>query len=340
MAMSQVTLLKKPVGAIGFGLMGMTWRPEPQAFSKSIETMKTALQLGATNWNGGELYGTPEKNSCHLLNAYFTEYPEDAAKIVLSIKGGLVPGQMKPDGSEKNVRRSVEDCLKVLDGKKTIDLFECARVDPNTPIEDTIRALKALQDEGKIGGISLSEVRAETIRRAAAVAPISAVEIELSLWAPDVLTNGVAATAGELDIPIIAYSPLARGTLTGDMPRRNADIPDNDLRKSQPRYQDEVLLHNNKLIDEVHKLAERKGCTKAQIAIAWVSHLSGRTLVDGTKLGTIIPIPGAISVERTKENLTFVSLTNEEMKEIEQILTENPVKGDRVGGLYKSLADG
>ena len=340
MAMPEVTLANRPVGAIGFGLMGMTWRPEPQPFSKSIETMKAALELGATNWNGGELYGTPDKNSCHLLNEYFTKYPEDASKIVLSIKGGLVKGKMRPDGSEKNVRRSVEDCLAVLDGKKTIDLFECARVDPNTPIEETIRALKALQDEGKIGGISLSEVRAETIRRAAAVAPISAVEIELSLWAPDVLSNGIAAICGELDIPIIAYSPLARGTLTGDLPRRNADIPDNDIRKHQPRYQDDVLENNNKLIDEVQKLAERKGCTNAQIAISWVSRLSHRTLSDGTKLGTIIPIPGATTVERTKENLTYVNLSDEEMDEIGQIMAANPMKGDRVGGYFKTLADG
>lgn len=139
--------------------------------------MKTALATGATFWNGGELYGSPERNSLHLLNEYFTKYPEDADKVVLSIKGGLVPGQMAPDGSEKNVKRSIDECLRVLDGKKKLDLFECARVDPKTPIEITVQAMVPYIKEGKLGGISLSECSADSIRRAAKVHKISAVEV-------------------------------------------------------------------------------------------------------------------------------------------------------------------
>jgi pyridoxine 4-dehydrogenase len=200
--------------------------------------MKAALANGANFWNGGELYGPPHANSLQLLNAYFTEYPEDADKVVLSIKGGLT-ATLAPDGTEEGVRRSVENCVKILDGKKTIDIFECARVDRNVPIEDTMRALVKLKDEGKIRGIGLSEVRAETIRRAAAVAPIAAVEIELSLTSRDVLTNGVASTCAELGIPIVAYSPLGRGLLTGRF-RSTSDIPEGDFRRSQPRFQDEA----------------------------------------------------------------------------------------------------
>lgn len=107
---------------------GLTWRPTPPTQDQSFAAMRTALSLGANNWNGGELYGPPERNSLHLLNEYFTQYPEDAEKVVLSIKGGLVPGQMKPDGSEKGVQRSIDECLKVLDGKKFLDLFECGEL--------------------------------------------------------------------------------------------------------------------------------------------------------------------------------------------------------------------
>lgn len=233
-ALEMVQLVGKEVGSTGYGLMvpvpparaltskedsdtdnhkGLTWRASPPSQSQSFAAMRAALESGANFWNGGELYGSPERNSLHLLNEYFTKYPTDADKIVLSIKGGAIPGQMGVDGSEANVRRSIDECLKVLDGKKFLDLFECARVDPKTPVETTIEAINKYVKEGKIGGISLSEVSAETIRRAAKVAKIEAVEVEFSLWATDILENGVAEACGELGIPIVAYSPLGRGFL-------------------------------------------------------------------------------------------------------------------------------
>lgn len=180
---------------------------------QSFAAMKAALKNGANFWNGGELYGSPERNSLHLLNEYFTKYPEDAEKVVISIKGGLVPGGHGPDGSEKNVRRSIDECLKVLDGKKSLDIFECARVDPNTPIEITVGVMAQYIKEGKLGGISLSECNANTIRRAAKVHKIAAVEVEFSLWSTDILNNGIASTCAELGIPLVAYSPLGRGFL-------------------------------------------------------------------------------------------------------------------------------
>lgn len=224
-------LVGKDVGEVGFGLMGephsisfistylansstgMTWRQDPPPQEQSIETMRTALSLGSNNWNGGEIYGPPDANSLQLLNAYFTKYPEDADKVVISIKGGIVPGKMLPDGSKAGIQRSIDRCLEVLDGKKFLDLFECARVDPKTPIEDTVSYIAEYVKQGKLGGISLSEVGPETIRKAHKVHPIAAVEVELSLWSTDILENGIAATCGELGIPIIAYSPLGRGFL-------------------------------------------------------------------------------------------------------------------------------
>lgn len=144
----------------------MTWSQNPPAKDVCFETLNKTLELGANFWNGGELYGSPDYNSLHLLNKYFTEYPENAQKVVLSIKGGLKVGQLVPDGSEENIRRSVDNSLRLLDGKKKIDIFECARQDPNFPVEHTVEVLAQYVKEGKIGGIGLSEVDAETIRRA------------------------------------------------------------------------------------------------------------------------------------------------------------------------------
>lgn len=175
--------------------------------------MKAALKTGANFWNGGEFYGPPERNSLQLLNEYFTKYPEDATKIVLSIKGGVSASGNGPDGSEQNTRRSVDNCLRLLDGKKKLDLFECARVDPKTPVEVSVRTLAEYIKEGKLGGISLSECSASTIRRAAKVHKIEAVEVEFSLFETSILDNGVAEACAELNIPIVAYSPLSRGFL-------------------------------------------------------------------------------------------------------------------------------
>jgi pyridoxine 4-dehydrogenase len=142
-------------------------------------------------------YGPPHANSLQLLKYYFDNHPEDADKVVLSIKGAYDPKTHTPDGSPEGIRASVGEALKVLNGVKNIDIFECARVDPNVPIETSVRALAELVKEGKIGGIGLSEVNANTIRRAHAVHPIAAVEVELSLFTTDPLTNGVADTCHE-----------------------------------------------------------------------------------------------------------------------------------------------
>ena len=141
-------------------------------------------------------YGTPQANSLHLVKYYFEKYPEDASKVVLSIKG-VYDIKTGPNGSPEGIRASVEEAIKVLGGTKTIDVFECARVDPNVPIETSVKALAELVKEGKIGGIGLSEVSANTIRKAHAVYPISAIEIELSLFTLDPLNNGIADACHE-----------------------------------------------------------------------------------------------------------------------------------------------
>ena len=296
--------------------------------------MKAALDAGSNLWNGGELYGTQEYNSLHLLNHYFTKHPDDADKVVISIKGGLTPPSMVPDGSEKNVRRSVDECLKQLDGKKFLDIFECARVDPKTPIETTIAVLATYVKEGKLGGISLSEVKADTIRRAAKVHKIVAVELELSLFSPEILTNGTAAACAELGIPIVAYSPLGRGVLTGQL-KSLKDIPEGDVRRHLPRFQDDTFDKNMQLVQEVEKLAAKKGCTPGQIALSWVRTLSGKS-----GMPVLVPIPHSSNEARILENIKEVALTDQDMKELRDILDRTQVVGERYGGPGAALMNG
>jgi pyridoxine 4-dehydrogenase len=312
--------------------MNLTWNPPPR--DVSFELMNTAISSGANLFNGGELYGTPERHTCHLLREFFEANPEQAKKVVLSMKGGMKYGVPVPDSSEANLRRSVDECNRVLAGTKKIDIFECARVDPNIPIEDVIRVLANLVEEGKIGAIGLSEVKAETIRRAHAVHPIAAVEVELSLWTTDILNNGIADTCAELGIPIVAYAPLSRGALTSDFAAKNEDLPAH--RRNFPKFQDDVLQANRRLTEEVDRLAHKKGCKSAQIALAWIKGLSARRPASSP----IIPIPGAEKPEWIRENCENIELTNEEMGEIAEILKRNKTVGDRYGGVFAKLAEG
>lgn len=328
----------------------MTWNAQPPSHEVCFETLNTTLELGANFWNAGELYGTPEYNSLHLLNKYFAKYPENADKVVLSVKGGLKKGELIPDGSEENIRRSVDECLRLLDGKKKLDIFECARQDSAFPVEDTIKVLAEYVKEGKIGGIGLSEVDAETIRRAYVslflilwsssgilidklnsncfsrhkVHPVAAVEVEMSLWSTDILQNDIAKTCAELDIPVIAYSPLGRGVLTGAVTSL-ADIPHDDIRHHMSRFQEDNFKHNLKLINEVNDLATRKGVAPAQIALAWI-----RTKSDKPGMPTIIPIPGGTTRDKVVQNMGGAqALTDSEMAEIDAILEEHTVSGPR-----------
>ena len=322
-----------PVSRLTTRTTGLTWRATPITEEQALAAMKVAYDKGATFWNGGDFYGTPTYNSLHILAKYFSKYPEHAEKVVLSIKGGM-NAKMHPDGSEEGVRRSVENVLKTLDGKKSVDMFECARVDPSTPIERTIAALADYVKAGKLGGISLSEVGPETIRRAHKVHPICSVELELSLWATDILENGIAATCAELGIPVVAYSPLGRGFLTGEIKSLN-DLPKDDFRRSQPRFLPGVFEKNFEIVKELQKLAEIKGCSPAQLALAWVKQLSGKK-----GLPEIIPIPGAVTEKKVVENMQEVRLDETDLEEINRILKSIKIVGGRYGGALAALMNG
>ncbi|KAM5431245.1 putative pyridoxine 4-dehydrogenase [Microsporum ferrugineum] len=326
------TILGKPVGKIGYGLMGFTWTPNPTTYEDAFKVMKVALEQGANFWNGGEHYGPPDANSLQLLRAYFTRYPEDTEKVVLSIKGGMGKDHTF-DGTEKGVRPSVENCVRLLGGTKKIDIFECARVDKSTPIEETMRALLKMRNEGLIGGIGLSEVRAETIRRAAKVAPIAAVEIELSLWSTGPTKNGILDACREFGIPVVAYSPLGRGFLTGQI-KSPDDLPDGDRRRNFPRFQSDTIEANIRLVKALEGIAKEKGVTLPQIAISWVLALEREFNVP------IVPIPGSTRRERVLENTMVVPLAEADMAKINLILSQNPVEGERYDEQVMRLSDG
>lgn len=321
------------VGEIGYGLMGFTWRPNPAPEEQAFAAMRTALANGANLWNGAEFYGSPENNSLTLLNKYFAKYPEDAEKVVLSIKGCFSATTFAPDNSETGIRSSVDNCIKLLGPGKKIDFFELTRVDPNVPIEDAVKTLAALIKEGKIGGYMLCEVSEKTIRAAHAVHPVSGVEQELSVWTADVLADGSAAACAELGIPIIAYSPIGRGMLTGEV-KSFDDLPEGDIRRILPRFQPDVFDLNLKLVDELKKLAAKKNVTPAQLAISWVKarHLQIKGL-------TVIPNPGATTGARVTENIKSkdVEWTQEDEKEVNNILSSFEIKGGRYPDAFKPL---
>jgi pyridoxine 4-dehydrogenase len=174
---------------------------EEQAFA----AMRAAIASGCTIWNGGLFYGTPEKNSLTLLRAYFTKYPEDAAKVQLNIKGCIDMAKMAPTADRASVLRDVQRAIELLPPSvKKIDMFEPARVDKSVPIEETLGALQECVEKGWIGGIALSEASGETVRRASKSVKVLAVEYELGLFTRDALTNGLAEACAELEIPIYA----------------------------------------------------------------------------------------------------------------------------------------
>ncbi|KAI1083639.1 putative aldo/keto reductase [Whalleya microplaca] len=317
-------IIGKEVGPTGFGLMGLTWRDTPCPQDQAFEALRTALKNGSNFWNGGQFYGAPNYNSLVLLERYFEKYPEDAEKVVLSIKGGMNPETRQTDGSPENTRRSIDACLAQLKGRKKLDIFESARRDPNVPLEVTFGVIeKEYIQTGKVGGISLSEVRAETIHEAVKYTKVVAVEVELSSFTTDVLENGIAAACAQYGIPLIAYSPIGRGMLTGQI--RKPEDADSMIHKFQfPRFSPDNFEKNMQLVHKVEELAGKKGCTPAQLAINWTRALSRRP-----GMPTIIPIPGSTTVARVEENSKLIDLTDEDMAQIDTILANFTPAGGR-----------
>ncbi|KAJ0109566.1 hypothetical protein J7T55_014128 [Diaporthe amygdali] len=321
LAAAPKSIADRPVGSVGYGMMNLTLFGNI-SHDESTAPLKTALDNGANFWNAATFYGPPNAHSLHLLKHYFTQYPKDASRVFLSVKGAYDGATQTPRCSPEDVRASVEESLRVLDGTKSIDLFACARLDPKVAIEITVATLAQLIQEGKIGSYGLSEVNAETIRRAHAIHPVAAVEAELSLFSRHVLEKGgVADTCRELGIPLVGYSPLDRGWLTGQV-RTLDDLPADDFRRHYPRFQPGNFEKNVKLAARVEQVAKKKGCTSAQVAIAWV------------RAQGVLPIPGATKPPRVIENCKIVELTDAELAELEQAVRLTEVSGDRYPAMF------
>jgi aryl-alcohol dehydrogenase-like predicted oxidoreductase len=306
------------VSALGLGCMGMTGAYGPSDEEESLRVLRRYIELGGNFFDTAEVYG-PYTNE-ELLGRFLRDVPRESVVVATKFGFKLVNGaRTGVDSSPENVRRACDGSLSRL-GIDQIDLYYQHRVDPNVPIEDTVGALKELVAAGKIRAIGLSEAHSDTIRRANAVHPISALQSEYSLWTRDVETNGVLATCRELGVAFVPYSPLGRGFLTGAI-QKPSDLDPSDWRLTNPRFAEEVFENNLKLAETVKELAAKKNCTPAQFALAWV-------LAQGDDM---IPIPGTKRLKYLEDNMGALplALTEADLKETDARLSEIKIAGER-----------
>ena len=307
------------VSALGLGCMGMSFAYGPANDEESLQVLHRYLELGGNFLDTAEVYG-PYKNE-ELLGRFLRDVPRES--VIVATKFGFrigSGGNQGLDSSPENVRRACDASLARL-GIETIDLFYQHRVDPNVRIEETVGAMAELVSAGKVRTLGLSEAGPETLRRAAKVHTIAALQSEYSLWTRDVETNGVLATCRELGITFVPYSPLGRGFLTGAIQNVN-DLDSSDWRRTNyPRFQEEALQANLKLAAAVKELASEKGITPAQLALAWV-------LAQGKD---VVPIPGTKRVRYLQENMGAINvhLTPDDLKKIAVRLAEFEIVGER-----------
>jgi aryl-alcohol dehydrogenase-like predicted oxidoreductase len=306
------------VSALGLGCMGMSFAYGPTDEAESLRVLRRYLALGGNFLDTAEIYG-PYRNE-ELLGRFLQDVPRESVVVATKFGFKFDENQIRmPDSSPANVRRACEASLGRL-GIDVIDLFYQHRVDPNVPIEDTVGAMAELVAAGKVRALGLSEANPETLRRAAKVHPISALQSEFSLWSREVEKNGVLATCRELGISFVPYSPLGRGFLTGAI-QKVSDLDPSDWRRTNPRFAEEALKENIKLADTAKELAAKKDCTPAQFALAWV-------LAQGNDM---IPIPGTKRVRYLEDNMGALSvqLTESDLKETDARFQQIPVSGER-----------
>jgi aryl-alcohol dehydrogenase-like predicted oxidoreductase len=309
------------VSAQGLGCMGMTWAYGGGDEQSGLDTIHRALELGVTFLDTAEVYGpyTNERLVGRAIQGR-RDQVEIATKFGFKFDPDNPYGPRGLDGSPENVKRALEGSLERL-GTDYVDLYYQHRVDPAVPIEETVGAMAELVQAGKVRYIGLSEASADAIRRAHATHPLTAVQSEYSLWTRDPEAE-VLPTLRELGIGLVAYSPLGRGFLTGQI-RSVDDLSEDDWRRSNPRFQEEALRQNIELADRVRTLADERGVSPAQLALAWV-HAKGED---------IVPIPGTKRPERLSENVAAsdFQLSDADVATLDQAVPA----GAAVGGRYR-----
>ncbi len=306
------------VSALGFGCMGLDFGYASKVSKQEgITLIRQAAERGVTFFDTAEVYGpfTNEEMVGEALKP-LRDQVVIATKFAFNFVDGKQAGlNSQPD----NIRKAVEGSLKRL-GVETIDLLYQHRVDPNVPIEDVAGTVKDLITEGKVKHFGMSEPGANTVRRAHAVQPVTALQNEYSLWTRGVETNGILETCEELGIGLVPYSPLGKGFLTGAM-NKNTKLGEGDFRNILPRFTPEAMEKNQALVDLLKAIADEKGATPAQIALAWLL----------AQKPWIVPIPGTTKLHRLEENLASadVELTPAELARIEKAAAEIRIEGER-----------
>jgi aryl-alcohol dehydrogenase-like predicted oxidoreductase len=304
--------------AMGLGCMGMSEFYGAHDDNESLKTLAHAIDLGVTFWDTADVYGpfTNEELVGKALKG-------NRDKITLATKFGIVRDPANPqsrgfNGSPAYVKTACEASLKRLQ-TEIIDLYYLHRLDASTPIEETTAAMAELVKEGKIKAIGFSEISSATLKRAHAVHPVTAVQSEYSLWTRDP-EDGILETCAELGVAFVAYSPLGRGFLTGQI-KKETDFEPDDYRRFSPRFQGANFQKNLDLVTALEKLAEQKKCTASQLALAWV-------MAQGDH---IFPIPGTKRIKYLDENTgaLSVSFTKKELEEMDAIFPINAAAGLR-----------